>query len=112
MSKNGQSEDLFRSRLEQILNLKYPLCVLAERINWSAFEHEFGALYCENIGRPGLPIRLLVGLRYLKHAYGESDELVVEPALAGWRILIGNISVAMSISSPPLAGFLWIRLHW
>jgi hypothetical protein len=27
-------------------------------------------------GRPGLPIRLMAGLLYLKHAYNESDESV------------------------------------
>ncbi|NML29110.1 transposase [Zoogloea sp. G-4-1-14] len=29
-------------------------------------------------GRPRLPIRLMVGLLYLKHAFGESDESVVQ----------------------------------
>ena len=29
-------------------------------------------------GRPGLPKRLMVGLRYLKHAYKESDEVRAE----------------------------------
>lgn len=29
-------------------------------------------------GRPRLPIRLMVSLRYLKHAYGLSDEAMVE----------------------------------
>jgi IS5 family transposase len=32
----------------------------------------------ENVGHPGLPIRLLVGLLYLKHAYNVSDEAVVD----------------------------------
>jgi IS5 family transposase len=31
-----------------------------------------------NRGRPRLPIRLMVALQYLKHAYNESDESVVE----------------------------------
>jgi IS5 family transposase len=31
-----------------------------------------------NAGRPRLPIRLMVSLLYLKHAYNESDESVVE----------------------------------
>ena len=29
-------------------------------------------------GRPRLPVRLMVALLYLKHAYNESDESVVE----------------------------------
>jgi IS5 family transposase len=41
------------------------------------FEREFGALYVEQRGRPGLPMRLLVGLHYLKHLYDVSDERVV-----------------------------------
>jgi IS5 family transposase len=89
--KNGLSEDLFRSRLEQILNLRHPLCVLSKRINWLVFEGEFGALYHEHLSRPGLPIRLLVGLHYLKHAYDESDELVVEKFLENpyWQYFCG-----------------------
>lgn len=77
IKKDSHSDDLFRSRLAQILNPKHPLFLLADRLDWSVFEESFGSLYVEGVGRPGLPIRLLVGLHYLKHAYGESDELVV-----------------------------------
>jgi len=73
----GQGE-LFRSRLENILNHRHPLFQLAGQIEWSVFELEFGALYSENIGRPGVATRVMVGLHYLKHMYDESDESVVE----------------------------------
>jgi IS5 family transposase len=53
------------------------LYVLAEAIDWEFFEREFGELYVEQRGRPGLPMRLLVGLHYLKHLYDVSDERVV-----------------------------------
>jgi IS5 family transposase len=48
-------------------------------------------LYVENFGRPGLPIRLLVGLHYLKHAYNVSDEAVVERFLENpyWQYFCG-----------------------
>jgi len=69
--------DLFRSRLDQILNRQHPLFKLADSIDWSVFEKEFGSLYVENVGRPGLPIRLMVALHYLKHAFNVSDETVV-----------------------------------
>ena len=71
-------EDLFRNRLDQILNYKHPLFLLANAIDWEYFVGEFGPLYVENKGRPGKPIRLLVALHYLKHTYDESDESVVE----------------------------------
>ena len=38
---------------------------------------ELGVLYAEQ-GRPGVAIRLMVGLHYLKHAYGLSNEVVVK----------------------------------
>jgi IS5 family transposase len=45
-------------------------------MDWQAFVRAFGGLYAEN-GRPGISTRLMVGLHYLKHAYGVSDEEVV-----------------------------------
>ena len=91
--KSGFSDqgDLFRSRLDQILNRRHPLYRLADSIDWSLFDIEFGSLYVENFGRPGLPIRLLVGLHYLKHAYNVSDEAVVERFLENpyWQYFCG-----------------------
>jgi IS5 family transposase len=71
-------ENLFQARLDQQLDPKHSLFRLAQQIDWSYFEQEFGAFYSEEMGRPGAPTRLLVGLHYLKHAYDESDESVVE----------------------------------
>ncbi|AJY68193.1 transposase [Geobacter sulfurreducens] len=83
--------DLFRSRLDQILNHQHPLYRLAETIDWPLFDTDFDSLYVENFGRPGLPIRLLVGLHYLKHAYNLSDEAVVERFLENpyWQYFCG-----------------------
>ena len=70
-------DDLFRMRLEQILDQRHVLYRLAGKVDWNAVEERFGGLYAE-AGRPGIPIRLMVGLHYLKHAFNESDETVVE----------------------------------
>jgi IS5 family transposase len=66
--------------------------ILAGRIDWRAFEEEFGKLYVEGQGRPGLPIRLMVGLHYLKYTYNESDESVVDRFLENpyWQYFCGN----------------------
>lgn len=60
------------------MNLKHPLCILANAIDWKFFADAVGSYYSENRGSPGKPIRLMVGLHYLKHAFNESDESVVE----------------------------------
>jgi IS5 family transposase len=82
--------DLFRSRLDQILNRQHPLFLLANQIDWSIFDKKFGNLYSE-MGRPGKPTRLMVGLHYLKHAFDESDESVVERLLENgyWQYFCG-----------------------
>jgi IS5 family transposase len=91
LAETGSQGDLFRAHLDQVLNREHPLCVLANQMDWSIFEQEFGPLYVEGFGRPGLPIRLVVGLHYLKYAYNESDESVVERFLENpyWQYFCG-----------------------
>lgn len=90
-SIHESQDDLFRSRLDQILNRKHPLFQLANQIDWSVFDQEFGPLFVENVGRPGLSTRLVVGLHYLKHTFNESDESVVDRFLenAYWQYFCG-----------------------
>jgi transposase, IS5 family len=89
--KQKEEVDLFRSHLEQILNHKHPLYELAGRINWECFEQAFGPTYVEDVGRPGIPVRLMVGLHYLKHSFDESDESVVERFIENpyWQYFCG-----------------------
>src|SRR5215218_8736902 len=68
-------EDLFRSRLVNILDPRHELLRLAALIDWGALDAAFGPLYAE-AGRPGLPTRLMAGLHLLQHAKGLSDEQV------------------------------------
>jgi len=62
--KAEPQEDLFRARLQNVVDSRHPLVRLAALIDWGRFETEFGALYTEG-GRPGLPTRLMVGLHLL-----------------------------------------------
>ena len=58
--------------------MNHPLVILSQKIDWRKIEKELEGCYCPDNGRPGCSIRLLVGLHYLKHAFDESDESVVE----------------------------------
>jgi len=64
--------------LEDTLNQKHPMYILANKVNWQLFEDSFTSLYCSDNGRPGKAIRLMVGLLILKHLRNISDESVVE----------------------------------
>jgi len=98
------TDDFFRSRLDQMIDLRHPLAVLASRMPWSQIEASLAPVFAHrdrkgrlsegadmfgptlavagagisNAGRPRLPIRLMVALLYLKHAYNESDDSLVE----------------------------------
>ena len=64
-------------RLKDFLNAEHPLSRLASVVNWEQFERQFGKFYADEMGRPALATRLLVGLHYLKYLYNVSDEVVV-----------------------------------
>jgi IS5 family transposase len=65
-------------RLTDILDKNHALYQLADRLNWDALIEGFGPYYSEGPGRPEVPIRIIVGLHYLKYLEDESDESVVE----------------------------------
>ena len=75
--KTTGSNDLFRARLDQIINMKHELVLLAGKIDWNWIDGEIAPLYSEN-GRPGIETRFMIGLLLLKHIYGLSDEGVCE----------------------------------
>jgi hypothetical protein len=66
------SNDLFRAPLDQIINLKHELVLLAGKIDWDWIDGEIAPLYSEH-GRPGSRPASLIGLLLLKHIYGLSD---------------------------------------
>lgn len=96
--------DFFRARLDGMIDLNHPLAVLGRRMPWAEIEKSLAPLFARKArmgrlredadmfgptavvlaggvsaaGRPRLPIRLMVALLYLKHAFNESDESVVE----------------------------------
>jgi IS5 family transposase len=76
--KQPRNTPFLFSDYETLLNHKNPLFILANKINWQIFEDAFLPLYSKDKGRPGKPIRMMVGLLILKHLRNISDESVVE----------------------------------
>src|ERR1700688_2193755 len=71
-------QDLFRSRLDQIIDMNHPLAKLARTVDWRFLEERFGEVYTDDPGHPPLPTRLMAGLAILKHTYDLSDEVLCE----------------------------------
>jgi transposase, IS5 family len=78
--KRGDSgqKDLFRARLDQIIDMNHPLAKLARSVDWEFLETRFGAAYTDKPGHPPLPTRLMAGLAILKHMHDLSDEVLCE----------------------------------
>jgi len=76
--RESGKQDLFRSRLDQIIDMKHALAKLAETIDWRFLEERFGAVYSDGPGSPPLPTRLMAGLAILKYMHDLSDEVLCE----------------------------------
>lgn len=73
--KNHQV-NIFQTPLKNFINMEHELIQLADTIDWDAVEVEFKGYFAE-LGRPGVPIRKMVGLMLLKSLYNLSDENTV-----------------------------------
>ena len=97
------TDDFFRARLDQMIDLRHPLAVLAGRMPWSQIEAALAPSFARRnrqgqviersdlfgttleiagagpsaAGRPRLSIRLMAALLYLKHAFNLSDDDLV-----------------------------------
>ena len=65
---------------------------LAEVIDWVQITGDFGRLYVDRKGRPGIPTRLMAGLLYLKATFKLSDEDVVRRWVENpyWQFFCGE----------------------
>lgn len=75
--ENSPQQDLFRSRLDHIINMRHELVKLSEAIDWNYLEEQNAVFYKEE-GRPGVNARRMIGLHILKEMYNLSDEQVCE----------------------------------
>jgi IS5 family transposase len=72
--RNSGENDLFRARLDQIVDIGHSLAKLGQVIDWRFLEDRFGTVYSDKPGHPPLATRLMAGLSILKHMHNLSDE--------------------------------------
>jgi len=75
--KKADHDDLFRARLDQIINLRHELVLLADKIDWDWLDDELASSFSDH-GRPAEPVRFMIGMFLLKATYGLSDEQLWE----------------------------------
>ena len=89
--KPDLQQDLFKTRLTELINMEHPLVKLANEISWDKMEAEFEKHFSVS-GRPSIAIRKIAGLLLLKEMFKESDETVVERWIenAYWQYFTGE----------------------
>ena len=71
--QKARHDDLFRARLDQIINMRHELVVLADKIDWVWLDEQLAGYFSAE-GRPAEPVRFMLGMFLLKHTYDLSDE--------------------------------------
>jgi transposase, IS5 family len=89
--KPNNQQNLFKTRLKDLINLSHLLVKLTDEVSWDKMELEFRNLYSER-GRASIPIRKIAGLLLLKEMFKESDESVLERWIenAYWQYFTGE----------------------
>jgi len=83
--------ELFQARFDQMLDVNPALIQLAGKIDGRRFDAALADCYCADFGAPAKAVRLRVGLQYLKYAFNESDESVVDRRVENpyWQYFCG-----------------------
>jgi IS5 family transposase len=76
-SNQPATNDLFKTRLDQFIDMSHELVQLANNIDWDDLDAQARAYYAP-VGRRGITTRLMVGLHLLKSIYDLSDEGVCD----------------------------------
>ena len=72
--RDDRQDDLFQSSLEQIINPRHALVLLAGKIDWDFVGRRFGSVCSVGAGQPPLSTRLVAGLFIIKYMHNLSDE--------------------------------------
>ena len=106
------AQELFRSRLDGQIDLRHPLARLAQRMPWADLEEALAPTLPPDPvggGRPALPVRLMTGLLYLKHAHDLSDEDTCARWLENpyWQFFTGEVFFQTALPCDPSSLVRW-----
>ncbi len=90
--KNPQL-NMFQVPLKQFINESHELVRLSKKIDWESLEKDLSVYYCEDNGRPGVPIRLIVGIIMLRRMFNQGDESVLDRWVENpyWQYFCGEV---------------------
>lgn len=105
-----ETDELFLSRLEK-LHMCHPLVRLTGLSDLGEIERIFRAQFGSGGDQPSLPRRLVAGLLYLQHAFGASDEAVVNTCVENlyWQYFSGEVYLQTEAPIAPSSLTRWMK---
>jgi IS5 family transposase len=90
--KNPQL-NIFKIPLQHFIDQNNSLIRLSGKIDWDRLEKSLSEYYCQDNGRPGIPIRKIAGIIMLKRMFNESDESVLDRWVENpyWQYFSGEV---------------------
>ncbi len=76
--ENDPQLEMFKVPLKHFIKENHELVLLSGKIKWEELERELSIYYCQDNGRPCVPIRTIAGIVLLKRMFNESDESVLD----------------------------------
>ncbi len=76
-SEVNTQRELFRPMLVDFIDMKHELVLLSNKIDWKHLDQELSKYY-SSMGRPSMPVRLMVGCLFLKRLYNLGDETLAK----------------------------------
>jgi IS5 family transposase len=85
--------EMFRIPIKQFIKENHELVLLSRKINWDELEDDLEKFYCNDNGRPGIPIRKIAGIILLRRIFDESDESILERWVENpyWQYFCGEV---------------------
>jgi IS5 family transposase len=85
--------EMFKIPIIHFIKENHELVLLSKKIDWDQLETSLGVYYCEDNGRPGIPIRTIVGIILLRRMFDESDESILDRWVENpyWQYFCGEV---------------------
>jgi IS5 family transposase len=85
--------EMFKIPIIHFIKEDHELIQLSRKIDWEQLESNLSIYYCEDNGRPGIPIRTIVGVILLRRMFDESDESVLDRWVENpyWQHFCGEV---------------------
>ena len=85
--------EMFKVPLKHFIKEEHELVLLSKKIDWDQLDKDLSIYYCDDNGRPAIPIRTIAGIILLRRMFDESDESILDRWVENpyWQYFCGEV---------------------